>query len=266
MVLVLMVSTGVIYVWWPDEGAAETEKERAFCWKVGARVSAGEGDGSVSTCAAGLERAAREDRAALRTEVRLYGRHSVENPGGMAVPVRRALARALAERPALVQESLAPVGPRESGIAHSYLDRDALSATLRAISADAAALRTVRESQESYARSRMATLTRVDFGRGTESRRAVVVAESVGGATGTLTALAQNARNDATRGERIEYYGRHGYPRVRNQLAARARAVGIPKAEIKDTASSSSDLKVVLRRAYILASNLEDARSAPDPS
>ena len=248
---VLVISTVVTFLLRSEGGAAE-ERGRDFCWAISERVSSGESgkDESVSACAARLEKAAERDRSALRTEVVVYGPHVAKNPDAMPVPVRRALARALAERPSLVQESLAPVGPRKSGVARPYLDRKTLSATVRALAGDGVALRTLRTSQESYARSRIDTLTKSDFEKGMDSRRAVPVVESVSGATGTLTALAQGARQDATRGEREDYEERHGYTRVRDQLEARARAVGVRQSEIEDVTSSLSDFKLAASNAY----------------
>lgn len=250
----LLAAAGAVFLLWPDGNVAD-DKARDFCWDVSARVSSDDvvpkkKRGSVSECAARLEKAAHKDRAELRTEVTAYGRHTVRDPDRMPTPVRRALARALAERPGLVQAGLADGRPRDSGATKPYLDRQALSATVRAVARDDAALRTLRTSQESYVRSRIATLTRADFDNGEDSDRAVTVVESVGRATATLTVLAQSARHDATRGERADYYGRHGYPRVRDLIEGRARAVGVPQADIQDSGSPMGDLKFAAERAY----------------
>ena len=247
---VLLVVGVAVVVWWPGGGVAEAEeRERAFCWKVGARVSAGEGDGSVSACAERLERVGERDRAALRTEVRLYGRHVGEDRDGMPVPVRRGLARALGEWPGLVYASLASDG----GGKRPYLGREELAGTVRAVAGDAVALRELRASQEAYARERIASLTRGDFEAGEKSVRAVEVVRSVGRATGALTALARSGRPGDTRAERVESYERHGFPRVQGRLEERARTVGVPQSDIQDLASPFTDLRSIAESAYLRA-------------
>ena len=253
VVAVLLVVGVAVVEWWPDEGAAETENERAFCWKVGARVSAGEGDGSVSACAERLERVGKKDRSALRTVVGAYALHTAKEYDRMPVAVRRALARALGERPELVFESLASDGWRTG------LDRSELAFTIRAIAGDDVALRALRSSQEAYAKAQIESLTRADFDKGEDSRHGMGVARTVGRVTGTFTSWAQSGRPDDTRVERGDYYERHGHPRFDEQLVERARAVGVSWADIQNSGSSTGDLGFALESAYNNAANAAEA-------
>ncbi|MDJ1133371.1 hypothetical protein [Streptomyces iconiensis] len=171
----------------------------------------------------------------------------------MPVPVQQALARALAERPELVYESLASDGSRTS------LDRAELAFTVRAIAGNDAALRTVRSSQEAYVRSRIESLTRADFDKGEDSRHALRVTRSVGRVMGTLTSWSQSGLPEDTRAERSDYYERHGYPRVRNQLEDRARALEVPQDDIEEAGSPMGALKIALEGAYNDAANAAEA-------